>query len=475
MQLNLSSSQEKLSLVIQRARRGLVDFEMMTSDNYDPNWHHVLVARELEHIQKHGARDYKILIVTVPPRHGKSQQCSIDFPAWCFGNDPKTDIIATSYSADLAVDFGAKTRDKVDSDRFKIIFPNVALKEDQKAKGRWMTNHGGSYTAAGVGGPITGRGARILLIDDPVKNREEADSEVMQEKIWDWFTSVAYTRLSPNGVIVIIMTRWHLNDLAGRILTHPDLSKRTKLIRLPAIAERDGKHRLHGEPLWPTHFSQKNLLETKAAIGPYDWQALYQGSPILTERQEFKPEWYKTITEGKLAAMNCRRFLTVDTAMSMKTQADYTGFCDNRVSSQNYWNLAAWQMKIGPEELVDAIFNLHKSNRYEAIGIEKTTYTEGLKPYIELEMRRRKSFLPIVELEHKQVSKEIRIRGLIPRYYAGSIYHIEGQCKELEAQLMHFPAGIHDDVIDAVAYQLQVADSPELRGAGLSVHIPDDY
>ena len=399
--------------------------------------------------------------------------CSIDFPAWYLGRNPEKEIITASYSADLAQDFGGKTREKVNSPEFQLVFPHVSLKEDEKARGRWRTAQGGSYTAVGVGGPMTGRGANILLIDDPIKNREEANSEVYREKTWEWFTSTAFTRLEPSGVAVVIMTRWHMDDLAGRILEHPELSKRTKVIRFAAIAEQDTPRRKAGQPLWPDRYGLDALSEIRDAVGPYDWNALYMGLPILTESQEFKPQWYKSITEAEVAAMNTRRFLTIDTAMSKKTQADFSGFCDNRVNMENFWHLKAWHLKLGPEELVEMIFTLHQNNQYEAIGIEKTSYLHGLKPYLDSEQRRRNKFLPIVELDHQSTAKEIRIRGLIPRYSAGSVYHIAGECKALEEEQTNFPVGVHDDVLDATAYQLQIAEKTH-QATGLSVHIPED-
>lgn len=461
-------------MVKQQARHNLIDFQILTSPSYTPNWHHELIATELEHIEAFGDRDYKILLVTVPPRNGKSQQCSIDFPAWYLGRNPEEEIITASYSYDLAQDFGGKTREKVDSFAFREIFPEVRLKEDEKARGRWKTNKGGSYTAAGVGGAITGKGAKIFFIDDPVKNREEAESEVYREKTWDWFTSTAFTRLAPGGVMVVIMTRWHLDDLGGRILAHPELSKRTKVMSFAAISEKEEHpYRGQAEALWPSRFPYKALMEIKSAVGPYDWQALYQGNPLLTEGQEFKPEWIKSIPEITVWSMDVRRFLTVDTAMSKKTQSDYTGFCDNSVNQENFWYLRAWGARLSPEELVNNIFALHKQNRYEAIGIEKTTFTEGLKPYFDSEQRKRNMFLPIIELSHNQTAKEIRVRGLIPRYASGSIFHIEGQCSMLEEQMKTFPVGVHDDVLDAVAYQLQVVDNPKTSGGSVSVFIPD--
>lgn len=691
----------------QQARNHLIDFAIATNPRYEPAWFHEVVAKELERIESFGDRDYKVLLVFVPPRHGKSELCSIAFPAWYLGRNADKEIITVSYSAELAQDFGSKTRAIVNGEAYPLIF-NVSLKEDEQAKAKWRTNKGGSYTSVGVGGPITGRGANVLLFDDPIKNREEAESEIYRERVWSFFTSTAFTRLEPKGVIVVILTRWHVDDLAGRILKNPELSKRCKIIHFPAIAIKQESTREIGDALWPERFNEQALEEIKNTIGPYDWEctpaetpilmadwtfkpisevkegeyllgfkngkghgkershlvvsrvkrtfskrsdvysiqmasgrtvkctadhrwyngridgaeasglykgrkayvapkiggklmfvakpivkseeqiaewnylggiidgeghigantlaiaqtcegsnepvykkikatldilgityneriidkknqkwkkvshlqlhdarglyikllslgvcakkeqmikrliekshhpireedkiintifdreddvyaletetgnyiawgyissnSLYQGSPVLTNDQEFKPEWIKRATEGEVEIQNCRRFLTIDTAMSKKTQADYTGFCDNRVNHQNYWHLKSWRMKLGPEELVDALFNLYTRHHYEAIGIEKTTFTQGLKPYLDMEQMRRNIFLPIVELSHNQTQKEIRIRGLIPRYAAGSVFHIEGQTKDLEEEMYQFPMGLKDDVLDA--------------------------
>ena len=441
---------ETYKLVITQARNNLVDFEIATNPKYKPNWHHELIARELEHIEKYGDRDYKILIITVPPRHGKSQQCSIDFPAWFLGRNPEKEIITASYSGELAQDFGGKTREKMNSSSFKAIFPEVTLREDEQARGHWRTKQGGGYIAAGVGGAITGRGCDILLNDDPIKNREEAESDIFRKKTWEWFTSTAFTRLQPKGVVILILTRWHSGDLAGMLIANPELQPRTKMLKFEAITE--------GKALWQDRYGIETLEEIKRTIGPYDWAALYQGTPILTEAQEFKGEWLKHITENEVEKMNCRRFLTVDTAMSKKAQSDYTGFCDNRVNKENFWHLKAWRIRIGAEELVNTIFALYQTNHYEKIGIEKTSYLEGLKPYLDSEQRRRGVYLPIVELEHKQRSKEVRIRGLIPRYSSGSIFHIERSCGALEEELSQFPMCAYDDVIDSCAYQVQIVD-----------------
>ncbi len=467
MKNNSQKLPQEYLMAIQRSREDFVAFEIATDPQYDPNWHHNKIGAELEHIEKSGDRDYKILIVTVPPRHGKSQQCSIDFPAWYFGRNPVGEIIAASYSAELAQDFGSKTRNKVDSPSYKMIFPGTVLRDDEKARGRWRTDKGGSYVAVGVGGPITGRGAKILFIDDPIKNREEAESQVYRDKVWGWFTSTAFTRLSPGGVVIIILTRWHADDLAGRILDNQELAKRTKVMKFPAIANQDGTHRKKGEALWPTRYPLSALEEIKSTIGPYDFASLYQCSPITSESQEFKPEWYKYISETELDSMRTTNYLSVDTAMSKMAHSDYCGFVDNSVDKEQFWNIRAWRARLGPEELVDNLFALHVKRKYSKIGIERTAYLDGLKPFLDSEQRKRNIFLPIVELDHKQTAKEIRIRGgLIPRYASGSVRHVEDRSDALEEEQASFPNGINDDVLDAEAYQTQLVEAPKK-----SVHV----
>lgn len=451
--MQLSDAQK---VVIERSKESLIDYSIATNTNYKPNWHHELIAKELEHIEKYGDRDYKILIVTVPPRHGKSQECTIDFPSWYLGRNPQKEIITASYSADLAQDFGGKTRDKVKSPAYRAIFHDLQLREDQDARGRWFTTIGGGYTSVGVGGPLTGKGAHILIIDDPIKNAEEAASQVYRDKTFSWFTSTAFTRLHPGGVVIIVLTRWHVDDIAGRVLQVEEFKDRIRVIKLPAIATKDTPQRKKGEALWPSRYSLASLNESKVLLGPYDFQALYQCNPILTEDQEFKPEWYKYITQEEVDVMQTTNYLTVDTAFSKKAQADNTGFCDNSFDRDAFWNIKVWGKKLGPEELVDNLFALHVRRKYSLIGIERTAYLDGLKPYLDAEQRKRRIFLPIVELTHSQVAKEVRIRGIIPYYSSGSIRHINGECIQLENEQMEFPHGSKDDCLDALAYMPQL-------------------
>lgn len=443
---------------MQVARQNLLDFTILTHHNYKASWHHEIMAAALEEVER---GDVDRLLLMLPPRHGKSELASIRFPAWALGRNPRHEIITASYSGDLAMDFGYKTRAVLESDAYKALF-STQIRHDDRSKGRWTTEEGGGYTSVGVGGPLTGRGATILSIDDPLKNREEADSQVYRDKVWDWYTSTAYTRLEKNGAIVLTLTRWHMDDLAGRILSSEDAS-RWKVVRLPAIAEEDEPYRKAGEALWPEKYSLEELERTKGIVGVRDWAALYQQTPILSENQEFKEGMFKYRTETEIRKLKTREFLTIDTAISKATSSDYTAFCDNSVDQENNWNLDAWRVRVGPKDLIDTLFTLYARRKYEKIGIEKGIYLLALKPFLDDEMRKRNVFLPIVELDHKQIAKETRIRGLLPRYESGSIYHLEGGCKDLEAEALAFPMGAHDDTIDALAYQLQIAEAPAIR------------
>lgn len=444
-------------MVEYQARNNLIDFCIATNPKYKPNWHHCEIAKELEKAEANTA-DWKILIIQVPPRFGKSELASINFPAWFLGRNPNKEIITASYSAELALDFGSKTRNLVSGEVFNHIFPTVKLREDAKSKQKWNTSKGGSYTSVGIGGPITGRGADILDIDDPIKNAEEAASEIIREKHWQWFLSTAYTRLEPNGKVILILTRWHLDDLAGRILKNEEFKILTKVISFPAIAIRDEKFRKLGEPLWPERYSLAELESIRRSSGPYIWNSLYQQNPILSENQEFRQSWIRKVDAKSVDNQITRNFLTIDTAISKQSGADFTGICDNAVDTNNKWNLRAWRQRIDPKELIDLLFILHDRRSYEKIGIEKTIYLQAIQPFLEEEMVKRNRYLPIVELEHKQMQKELRIRGLIPRYAAGSINHVDGECGDLEEEMFQFPLGLHDDVIDSTAYQVQLAE-----------------
>lgn len=438
-------------MVNQRARDHLIDFCIATNPKYEPNWHHEEIANELEKAEN-GTADWKILILMMPPRHGKSELATINFPAWYLGRGRDREIITVSYSEELALDFGGKTRAILQDDPYQHIF-GIGLKKDEQAKAKWQTSLNGSYTSVGVGGSLTGRGANLLVVDDPLKNRKEAESKLIRDSQWSWFTSTAFTRLEPNAKTIIILTRWHYDDIAGRIMANTEMAKYTKIIKYPALSQEN-------RPLWPNRYGYDELIRIKNSIGIYDWSCLYQQEPIISEAQEFKQEWFQSKTWEEVRRTNTRNFLTIDTAMSKGQGADYTGFCINFVDYQNKWNIKAWRLRLNARELMEYLFTLQDQYQFEKIGIEKTAYTIGIKPFLDEEQRKRNKFLPLMELEHNQVQKELRIRALVPRYSTYSVFHIENECKDLEDELLTFPFSIHDDISDAMAYQLQIAEMP---------------
>lgn len=436
------------------ARRKLGWFIKYHNPEYRENWHHKIIIEKLEAVERGEIRK---LMIFVPPRHGKSEIASINFPAWFFGKNPKKSIIAASYNSDLAIGFGRKARNLVGSNDYRHLFPAVSLAEDSKAAGQWNTSRGGEYTAVGIGGGTTGRGADIFLIDDPVKDKQEAESQTIQERNIGWYRSVARTRLSPLGAVVVIQTRWHDLDLAGQILASED---GWDVVNLPAIAETHEINRKEGEALWPGQYPLGELEAIKKELGTELWSALYQQSPITTESQVFKRHLFRPRSWEEVARLDTRVFLTIDPAPGKTESADFIGLCLNFVDSEGFWNLKAWRIKFDAMQLIQLLFKLYSETNFESVGIEKGMYKDVIRPFLDEEMRKREKFFTVIELDHGQRSKELRIRGLAPRYEAKQIFHIEGWCGDLEEELLRFPKAVHDDVSDAVAYQLQVADKP---------------
>jgi hypothetical protein len=269
-------------LARRQARDSLVSFSAYTNPAYIPAPHHALIADHLERVER---GEIKRLMITMPPRHGKSELASRRFPAWYLGRNPNKQIIAASYNSDLSNDFGREVRNIVDSEEYQCLF-DVRLAADSQAANRWHTDKKGMYVAAGVGTAITGRGADILLIDDPFKDRQEADSEVRRETVWNWYTSTAYTRLMPGGAVVVINTRWHDDDLSGRLLEQMSSGgDEWVVLSLPAISDE-------GHALWPAWYPLERLNEIKSVLPARDWNSLYQQNPIPDDGDFFKSAWF---------------------------------------------------------------------------------------------------------------------------------------------------------------------------------------
>jgi hypothetical protein len=457
---------EKEAMVIHQARKNLIDFAIATDPNYQDSWFHEALAVILQHALKkvENGEDARI-IIEAPPRHGKSEISTKKFAAWALGHHPEWPVVVGSYSGDLAVKFGQDTRDIMQSHAYQSIF-STRLRQDTKAKGYWKTDEGGSYFAAGAGGAFTGTGFKIGIIDDLFKNREEAESETVRNSRWDWYRSTFYTRQEGHTTILIINTRWHTDDIVGRLLEqqkhdeaeHEEHYDKWLRIKFPAIATEDEEFRKKGEALWPGKFSIAKLRTTENTLGPYEFSALYQANPITSEHQEFKETWYRSRSWDEVEALDTRKFATIDPG-GKEEENDYSGIVRNYVDKQNKWNIKAMQVHFDSKELMNYVFLLHEED-FEKIAIEETVYLKAIKPFFDDECRRRNKFPNVIPIKQPTVQKEVRIRGLIPRYATGSIFHIDGECRDLENELQVFPKGAHDDVIDSLAMQNEIAESP---------------
>jgi hypothetical protein len=294
-----------------KARKHLLDYAKHMYPGYKDPGHIKLIAKNLEALER---GEVKRLAVFMPPRHGKSMLCSEFFPAWYLGNNPNEFIIQSTYAQELADDFGRKVRNQVQSEDFNQVFPQVTLRSDSTSAKRFHTMQGGTYSAVGAGGAITGRGAHLLIIDDPIKGREDAESEVQRRNLIEWYKSVAYTRLQPGGKIIIIQTRWHQEDLAGYVLN--ESNEDWKVLDLPAIDNS-------GNALWPEAYSKENLDKIKDTVGQRVWQALYQQQPSNEEGSIIKRDWWNIYDGDKIPTLSYV-IQSYDTAFSTKASADYS-------------------------------------------------------------------------------------------------------------------------------------------------------
>jgi predicted phage terminase large subunit-like protein len=456
---SLSESQEELLLFLQEARNDLLTFCQLMQSNFEVVWFHEVIASALTSAinavqEKRKAR----IILTIPPRHGKSQLASIHFPAWALGKYPNLRFILSTYGSDLSQKVGQKARDEISNAKYQMIFPGIKLRQDTKAKARWMTNKGGEFNAVGVGSAVTGTGADVILIDDIHKDRAEAESETMRENAWEYYRSTLYSRLEGYGAVIVIMQRWHTDDLVGRLLEDAEHKKAAgepydewEVINFPAIALDDEKYRKAGEPLWPNKFPIAVLENIRSTQGNYNWISQYQQDPILAETQEFKEDMFRYYNAEDIEHVYLRYYTIVDPAISQKQEADNTVVLTvaKEVNGPNVYRIREDAGHFTPKQTQDLVFKHHADFNSE-VFIETVAYQKALKYNIEEEQRRRNTYFTVHEVK-STTNKEIKVRGgLLPMYENGVIFHKRTD-REYEHELLAFPRGKHDDRIDAMA------------------------
>jgi predicted phage terminase large subunit-like protein len=426
---------------------------------YEVQRFHAVIAAALEELE---AGRYKRLIISLPPRHGKTQLASKMFPAWFIGRNPHLSLIFGTYNEKFSQDIGRAVRDLMLSPAYAQVFPEAVLKAESQASDRLETVQGGVMAFVGRGGTTTGRGGDVLIIDDPLKDRMEADSPTIRDTLWQWFTQVIASRLmDETGRIMLIQTRWHQDDLVGR-LTDPqnsyydeDEAAEWKVIDLPALAldDRDPVGRKEGEALWPGRFGRNFLLGLQRR-DHRGFSALYQGRPSPAGGTFFSVKWLNTYRPNDLPT-NLRCYAASDHAVSLQQYADKT--CLLMVgldSNENIYVLPdlVWR-SMNAEQTVEAMLRMMKAHKPLFWWAERSHISKSIGPFLRKRMLETSTFCSVIEMQ-PIADKQTRAQSIQGRMSMGKIYFPERApwWPNARDQLLKFPYDQHDDFVDALAY-----------------------
>lgn len=439
-------------------RKRLLPFIERNNPDYLAGWVHKDICKRLEKFSQDVAdKKSPRLMLFMPPRHGKSTIASVEFPAWHLGQNPNHELISCSYSGSLAMTFSRKVRQRLRDPAYKSVFKDTRLDPDSQSAEAWLTTSGGGYVAAGVGGGITGKGAHILLIDDPIKNREDAESQNNRESTYDWYTSTAYTRLAPGGGVLVILTRWHDDDLAGRLLrASTEGGDEWEVVSYPAIAEQDEEFRSQGEALHAERYDIEALNRIQRAVGPRDWSALYQQNPVADDGDYFTREMIQYYEPDDIDLDRMRFYTAWDLAIGKKDRNDYSvGLTVGVDEDDNLFVVDVDRGRYDGFELVERILDLYELWKPSIIGIEKGHIEMALGPFLEKRVRERGLYEAYFkDLKTGRRDKEARARAIQGRMQQGMVYLPRNEVftGPLVAELLRFPNGVHDDQVDALAW-----------------------
>ena len=487
----------------ERAKRELARRSLSQFSHYARPWwvasrHHDLIAWHLEQVElfirTKGKQGIGRLMVTVPPRMGKTALASQNFPAWVLGRMPDVRVILTSYGADLASDSSRAVRGIVMGSQFQAVFGKqsvmdepVGLSDDSRAKSNWdlQEPHRGGVVSAGVGGGITGKGAHLLVIDDPFKNREEAESEARRELVRNWYQSSAYTRLEAGGAIVIMHTRWNRDDLIGQLLrsmvTDP-LADRWTVLNLPAVAMEPGElaadaedtraamalgiyldtgdplERQPGQALWPEKYDEERLKGIRSVVGEYDWWALYQQQPRPVEGGFFSEKDFVTVERGEVPE-GLQWYRYVDLALGQSQASDWcatiaTGFDDKTGDIYYRDMLHVHELTDFCDQLESLMTQPEESETF--YGFEDVAF----QSLVLQEFQRRPKLVRIGMMPVRPVGDKVaRARAIQTRARQGKVKLVRGPwIPDFIRESLDFPKGKHDDMVDAASGGLQMVE-----------------
>ena len=409
--------------------------------------HHKIIGEKFNKIAE---GKLKRLIVCLPPRHSKSEFASTYFPSWMMGLRGNLKIIQTTHTAELAVRFGRKVRNIIDSQDYRHIFPEIKLEADNKSAGRWTSNQDGEFFAAGVGGAITGRGADLLIIDDP-HSEQDALSPTAMESAYEWYTSGPRQRLQPGGIIIIVMTRWSTKDLVGKVLKKQgdDHADQWEVVEFPAIMPESET------PLWPEFWRKEELLSVKASLPIGKWNSQWLQNPTAEEGSIVKREWWRK-WEGDVPGYSYI-IQSYDTAFSKKETADYSAittwaiFCPQDGEADQIILLDAKRMRVDFPELKKIAFDEYKYWEPDCVLIEaKATGTP-------LTHELRRMGIPVTAYTPSRGQDKIaRMNSVAPIFESGMVWAPEDEtfAEEVIEECASFPYGDNDDFVDSMTMAL---------------------
>ena len=401
--------------------------------------HHKIIGEKFNKIAQ---GRLKRLIVCLPPRHTKSEFASTFFPAWMMGLKGNLKIIQTTHTAELAVRFGRRVRNIIDSDEYQSVFPSLSLEADNKSAGRWTTNQGGESFYAGVGGAITGRGADLLIIDDPV-SEQDALSPTAMDGVYEWYTSGPRQRLQPGGIIVIVMTRWSTKDLVGKVLKKQsdDYADKWDVIEFPAIMPESE------EPLWPEFWKKEELLSVKASLPAAKWNSQWMQNPTAEEGSIVKREWWNK-WENEVPAYSYV-IQSYDTAFSKKETADYSAITTWAVfeylDQEQIILLDAKRVRLDFPELKKLAWDEYKYWEPDCVLIEAKASGTPLTQEL------RRMGIPVTAYTPSRGQDKIaRMNSVAPIFESGMVWCPDQDfADEVVEEMASFPYGDHDDYCDS--------------------------
>jgi predicted phage terminase large subunit-like protein len=460
LQPEFDAQQKALEILARRkaSKGNLLPFISTFLPSYDPGWVHKDICRRLERFSQQVAnKEAPRLMLFLPPRHGKSEIVSRNFPAWHLGHYPEHEIIGCSYAGSLANKFSRKVREIMREREYASIFDTRLHPEAQNIE-HWLTTEGGGYMSAGVSGPLSGNGMHIGIIDDPVKNREEAESETVRQTQKDWYTSTFYTRLAPGAGILIVQTRWHDDDISGWQLREMlEGGDQWEVVCYPAIATEDETFRKKGEPLHASRYNLDALKRIQRAVGPRDWQALYQQTPTADEGEYFTKNMIRYYRPDELPDLNTMtKYTAWDLAIGKKDTNDWSvGITVGVDRKDRVWVLDLKRGRWDGYEIVEQILDNDLTWEADIVGIEKGHIEMALGPFLEKRIQERGQWSFHYEgLKTGRADKIARSRPIQGRMHQGMVLFPSevDWVHELTNELLRFPSGVHDDQVDALAW-----------------------